>query len=129
MRWFDASPRRATPKGQTFITCTAPHQEALTYLTSAPLRARGAPKIAEGALHIQCRARFTAITTPESACRAPLQMISRGQRQVDTVKPLLKNGTGATNRGISGPASWGPSAFLGAICWPLLGGVDKCTAA
>src|SRR3954452_9016810 len=46
MRWFDASPRRATPKGQTFITCTAPHQEALTYLTSAPLRARGALEIA-----------------------------------------------------------------------------------
>ncbi len=28
MRRFDASPRRATPKGQqSFITCTAPHQE------------------------------------------------------------------------------------------------------
>ena len=46
MRWFDASPRRATPKGQTFIPCTAPHQQALTYLTGAPLRARGALKIA-----------------------------------------------------------------------------------
>src|SRR6266511_1808709 len=27
MRWFDISPRRATSKGHTFITCTAPHQE------------------------------------------------------------------------------------------------------
>lgn len=30
MRWSDASPRRATPKGrQSFISCTAPHRETL----------------------------------------------------------------------------------------------------
>jgi hypothetical protein len=26
MRWFEASPRRAAPKGHTFIFRTAPHQ-------------------------------------------------------------------------------------------------------
>src|SRR4051794_31935627 len=46
MRWFDASSRRATPKGQTFITCTALHQEVTPY-TLTPLRARGALKIAK----------------------------------------------------------------------------------
>jgi len=28
MRRFDTSPRRAAPKGQTFITCTAPSQRS-----------------------------------------------------------------------------------------------------
>jgi hypothetical protein len=35
LRWFDASPRRATPKGhKTFIICTAPHQVGLPTSTS-----------------------------------------------------------------------------------------------
>src|SRR6266511_6009158 len=39
MRRFEASPRRATPKGQTFISRTAPHQETPTY-RPAPLCVR-----------------------------------------------------------------------------------------
>ena len=40
MWWFEASPRRATPKGrQSFISCTAPHQQALP--TSSPLPRSG----------------------------------------------------------------------------------------
>src|SRR5450759_4505465 len=36
MRRFEASPRRATPKGQTFINCTAPPSPELTYRAQAP---------------------------------------------------------------------------------------------
>ena len=44
MRWFDASPRRATPKGQqSFIFCTAPHPRGPTYM-DPPFRARGTPQ-------------------------------------------------------------------------------------
>ena len=42
-----------------------------------------------------------------------------------TSKPFLPNGTHATNRGSPGPASRGPSAFLGVTCWSLLGGVEN----
>src|ERR1700679_1948962 len=43
MRRFDATPRRATPKGhKTFISCTATHQRAVS-LQTTPFRARGAP--------------------------------------------------------------------------------------
>ena len=42
MRWFDISPRRATSKGHTFITCTAPHQE--TPLRHPPSAFRGTHK-------------------------------------------------------------------------------------
>jgi hypothetical protein len=37
-------------------------------------------------------------------------------------------GTHATNADSTGPAPRGPSAFIGATCWPLLGGVGNCTA-
>src|SRR4051794_20060839 len=40
-------------------------------------------------------------------------------------KYLLENGTHATNRGRSGPASRGPSSFLGVTCWSLLGGIGN----
>jgi hypothetical protein len=36
MWWFEASPRRAAPKGQTFISHAAPHQEALPTSSSPP---------------------------------------------------------------------------------------------
>src|SRR4051794_21742659 len=37
MRRFDASPRRATPKGhKSFISCTAPHQVAVPTSSSSP---------------------------------------------------------------------------------------------
>src|SRR5664280_2638694 len=36
MRRFEASPRRATPKGQTFINCTAPPSPELTYTAQPP---------------------------------------------------------------------------------------------
>ena len=36
MWWFEASHRRATPKGQTFISCTAPHQESPYLQTELP---------------------------------------------------------------------------------------------
>src|SRR5450759_5084705 len=36
MRRFEASPRRATPKGQTFINCTAPPSPGPTYAAQAP---------------------------------------------------------------------------------------------
>src|SRR5665811_966654 len=35
MRRFEASPRRAAPKGQTFINCTAPPSPGPTYTTQA----------------------------------------------------------------------------------------------
>jgi hypothetical protein len=38
-RWFGASPRRATPKGQTFISRTAPHQRT-SPTSQAPLCVR-----------------------------------------------------------------------------------------
>src|SRR3954449_6163839 len=40
-------------------------------------------------------------------------------------KYLLENGTHATNRGRSGPASRGPSPFLGVTYWSLLGGIGN----
>ena len=40
MWWFAASHRRATPKGQTFISCTAPCQKALS-TNRTPLHVRG----------------------------------------------------------------------------------------
>src|SRR5450759_3726291 len=36
MRRFEASPRSATPKGQTFINCTAPPSPGPTYTTQPP---------------------------------------------------------------------------------------------
>src|SRR5664280_2866573 len=36
MRRFEASPRRATPKGQTFINCTAPPSPGPSYAAQAP---------------------------------------------------------------------------------------------
>src|SRR5664280_3282270 len=36
MRRFEASPRRATPKGQTFINCTAPPSPGPSYRAQAP---------------------------------------------------------------------------------------------
>ncbi len=36
MRRFEASPRRATPKGQTFIGCTAPPSPTITYSSRPP---------------------------------------------------------------------------------------------
>src|SRR5450759_5187798 len=36
MRRFEASPRRATPKGQTFINCTAPPSPSPSYRAQAP---------------------------------------------------------------------------------------------
>ena len=44
MRWFDASPRRATPKGhQSFIFCTAP--QSATCYPSAASCVRGTPQL------------------------------------------------------------------------------------
>ena len=44
MRRFDASPRRATPKGQqSFISCTAPH--SIASLPHATSRVRGTPHL------------------------------------------------------------------------------------
>jgi hypothetical protein len=40
MWWFAASHRRATPKGQTFISCTAPCRKALS-TNRTPLHVRG----------------------------------------------------------------------------------------
>ncbi len=36
MRRFEASPRRATPKGQTFISCTAPPSPTITHSSRPP---------------------------------------------------------------------------------------------
>jgi len=36
MRRFEASPRRATPKGQTFINCTAPPSPTITHSSRPP---------------------------------------------------------------------------------------------
>ena len=36
MRWFEASPRRATSKGQAFISCTAPPSPTITYSSRPP---------------------------------------------------------------------------------------------
>src|ERR1035437_7439020 len=36
MRRFEASPRRATPKGRTFINCTAAPSPGPTYASQAP---------------------------------------------------------------------------------------------
>jgi len=60
MWWFEASPRRATPKGrQSFISCTAPHQQALP--TSSPLPRSGRTlRKNRLAASLDCIARFTA---------------------------------------------------------------------
>ncbi len=70
MRWFDASPRRATPKGQqSFISCTAPRSiTALPHVTS---RARGTPenqRLAMAARDLGCS--FPGCIDPPSRCEA-----------------------------------------------------------
>jgi hypothetical protein len=43
MWWFEASPRRTAPKGQTFISHAAPHQEALLHQAPSPFLAHLQP--------------------------------------------------------------------------------------
>jgi hypothetical protein len=49
MWWFEASPRRATPKGQqSFISCTAPLQQALPTSNSLPRQGHTGTEILTG---------------------------------------------------------------------------------
>src|SRR5664280_2167196 len=64
MRRFEASPRRATPKGQTFINCTAPPSPGPTYRTPAPAFMAHEHSRNSWSYFL----RFSDMTTPHSAC-------------------------------------------------------------
>ena len=56
MWWFEASPRRATPKGQqSFISCTAPLQQALPTSNSLPRQGHTGTEILTGVLEATVR--------------------------------------------------------------------------
>src|SRR3954462_8748790 len=58
MRRFDTSPRRAAPKGQTFISCTAPR--SITQLPSNLPRSWHTPVAQRGRVDVQHRAHLPA---------------------------------------------------------------------
>ena len=131
MRWFDASPRRATPKGhQSFISRTAP--QSITPLPQATSHARGTPQFPRVPSLIWISRATSAIDRDDSMTILTASSLNSGVkllRLLDTPKPPFRKGTYlAPLSGIWEARQWTDLAEIrGGRRWGELSNPTRCS--